>query len=42
MIYLVFGDPDLIFKVIVLQKEYLLNQWLDFFQTCIDRSLCQV
>ena len=37
--WLDFGDLDLIFKVIAFLVEYLLNQWMDFFQTCINISL---
>ena len=34
----VLGDLDPIFKVIVLFVGYLLNQWMDFLQTYIDRT----
>ena len=39
MICLIFGDLDLIFKVIDLQVEYLLNKWMEFLLTCTDISL---
>ena len=34
----VFGDRDLIFKVIVLYVGYCLNRWIDFHQICVDIS----
>ena len=43
----IFGDLDLIFKVTAtfcnvgnfVSGRYLLNQWIDFDQTCIDTML---
>ena len=37
----VLGDLDPIFKVIVLNVGYLLNQWMDFLQTYIAIPLGQ-
>ena len=37
----IFKAIDLIFKVIVLYVEHVVNQWMDFLRTCIDISLWQ-
>ena len=37
----VLGDFDPNFRVIVLYVGYLLNQWMDFLQTYIDKPLGQ-
>ena len=37
--YLVLSDLDLIFMVKVLYTVYLLNRWMDIFQTCMDMSM---